>query len=98
MQAGEEEIVEKLKEEVKEELKGTSSNDVVELLKTIDAIQRLGIEYHFEEEIDQNLQKLSQNFQDFCQDNNDMYTMALGFRLLRQHGHRISCSNDFYPF
>ncbi|XP_047941539.1 LOW QUALITY PROTEIN: germacrene D synthase 2-like [Salvia hispanica] len=49
---GEKGLVEKLKEEVKVELK-EASNDIIGLLKLVDAIQRLGIEYHFEEEIDQ---------------------------------------------
>ncbi|KAL1537583.1 (-)-germacrene D synthase [Salvia divinorum] len=88
---GEKELIEKLKEEVKRELK-KASNDVVGLLKLVDAIQRLGIEYRFEEEIDQALQNLSQNFEDFCKDKDDLYTNALGFRMLRQHGYRISCS------
>ncbi|KAH6776279.1 hypothetical protein C2S52_013840 [Perilla frutescens var. hirtella] len=88
--AGEELVVEKLKEEVKRELK-EASDDVVRLLKLVDAIQRLGIEYHFEEEIDQTLQNLSQKFQDFCRDNDDMYFTSLGFRLLRQQGYRVSC-------
>ncbi|KAG6383297.1 hypothetical protein SASPL_156956 [Salvia splendens] len=88
---GEKELVEKLKEEVREELK-EASNDIIGLLKLVDAIQRLGIEYHFEEEIDQAMQKLSQIFKDFCNDKDDLYTIALGFRLLRQHGYKISCS------
>ncbi|XP_042028677.1 bifunctional sesquiterpene synthase 1-like [Salvia splendens] len=89
--AGEKELVEKLKEEVKEELK-EASNDIVALLKLVDAIQRLGIEYHFEEEIDQAMQNFSQTFEDFCNDKDDLYANALGFRLLRQHGYKISCS------
>ncbi|XP_047941552.1 bicyclogermacrene synthase-like [Salvia hispanica] len=89
--AVEKELVEKLKDEVKGELK-KASNDVVGLLKLVDAIQRLGIEYHFEEEIDQALQNLSQIFEEFCKDRDDLYTNALGFRLLRQHGYKISCS------
>lgn len=84
-------MVEKLKEEVKEELK-EASTDVVGLLKLVDAMQRLGIAYHFEVEIDRALQNLSEIFEDFCKDNDDMYTTALGFRLLRQHGFRTSCS------
>ncbi|KAL1537585.1 bifunctional sesquiterpene synthase 1-like [Salvia divinorum] len=88
---GEKELIEKLKVEVRVELK-EASNDVVGLLKLVDAMQRLGIKYHFEEEIDQALQNLSQIFEDFCKDKDDLYTTALGFRLLRQHGYRISCS------
>lgn len=57
----------------------------------VDAIQRLGIEYHFEEEINEALQNLFENFDDYCKDNHDLYTTALSFRLLRQHGYRVSC-------
>ena len=56
----EEQLVEKLKKEVKRELK-EASNDFMQLLKMVDAIQRLGIEYQFEEEIDQALQILRQH-------------------------------------
>ncbi|KAG8385137.1 hypothetical protein BUALT_Bualt03G0010500 [Buddleja alternifolia] len=79
-----------LKEEMKRELKETS-NDYMQQLRMIDAIQRLGIEYHFEVEIDQTLQNIFQKFHDYCKDNDDLYIIALGFRLLRQHGYRVSC-------
>ncbi|XP_057796351.1 bifunctional sesquiterpene synthase 1-like [Salvia miltiorrhiza] len=88
--AGDEQVVEELKEELKRELKELSSH-YIPLLKLVDAIQRLGIEYHFEQEIDEALQNLSQNFHDYCKQNPDIYPTALGFRLLRQHGYRVSC-------
>ncbi|KAG8388762.1 hypothetical protein BUALT_Bualt02G0159000 [Buddleja alternifolia] len=84
----EERLVEELKEEMKRELKKTS-NDYMRQLKMIDAIQRLGIEYHFEEEIDEALENVFEKFHDYCKENQDMYITALGFRLLRQHGHRF---------
>ncbi|XP_057812101.1 bicyclogermacrene synthase-like [Salvia miltiorrhiza] len=85
---GEKDLVEKLKEEVKGEL-NEASNDVVRLLKLVDAIQRLGIEYHFEEEIHP---ALSHIFLHFCNDEHDydLYTTTLAFHLLRQHGYTIS--------
>lgn len=91
LQAGEEQLVEELKEEVKRELK-EASNDYMRQLRMVDAIQRLGVAYHFEQEIDQALQNLLEKFHDYCKDNHDLYTNALSFRLLRQHGHLISCS------
>ncbi|PIN01472.1 Alpha-copaene synthase [Handroanthus impetiginosus] len=60
-------------------------------LRMVDSIQRLGIAYHFEEEIDQCLQDLFEKFDDYFKDKDDMYTTALSFRLLRQHGYRVSC-------
>ncbi|PIN22718.1 Bicyclogermacrene synthase [Handroanthus impetiginosus] len=89
-QAREEQLVEELKEDVKTKLK-EASDDYMRQLQMVDAIQRLGIAYHFEEEIDQSLQNLFDKFHDYFKDNHDMYTTALSFRLLRQHGYRISC-------
>ncbi|KAL7122250.1 hypothetical protein ACP275_01G033100 [Erythranthe tilingii] len=57
-----------------------------EKLSLIDNIERLGISYHFEKEIEQQIQYLSlENIGD-----HDLHTVALYFRLLRQHGHHIS--------
>ncbi|KAG8370746.1 hypothetical protein BUALT_Bualt13G0015600 [Buddleja alternifolia] len=86
----EEQVVEKVKEEMKRELR-ESSKDYMRQLGLIDAIQRLGIEHHFEVEIDEALQNIFEKFDDYCKDNEDMYITALGFRLLRQHGFRVSC-------
>nr|WNI01933.1 terpene synthase [Psidium guajava] len=66
----------------------------------IDQIQRLGIAHHFASEIDHVLKQLSEtcfvhNTGD--SDINDLYTAALLFRLLRQHGYRIS-SDIFNKF
>ncbi|KAL8512954.1 hypothetical protein ACS0TY_019206 [Phlomoides rotata] len=89
-EACEKQHVDELKEEVKRELK-EALNDYTRQLKMVDAIQRLGIEYHFEQEIDDALQNVSEKFDDYCKNNNDLYTTSLGFRHLRQHGYRVSC-------
>ncbi|XP_062106180.1 probable terpene synthase 9 [Humulus lupulus] len=52
------------------------------LLKLIDSIQRLGVEYHFENEIEE---AVSLIYADDDQTSN-LYITALRFRLLRQHG------------
>ncbi|KAJ7981634.1 (-)-germacrene D synthase [Quillaja saponaria] len=58
-----------------------------EKLEFIDAIQRLGVSYHFEKEIDNILLQIykSEN------ENHDLYHVALRFRLLRKQGYKISC-------
>ncbi|XP_071904074.1 valencene synthase-like isoform X2 [Coffea arabica] len=80
--------VEQLKEKVRTKLQETASNPL-EQLQFIDAIQRLGIEYQFEEEISHALQKLHEKHQSW-EDNDHFYTAALYFRILRQEGFRVS--------
>jgi hypothetical protein len=64
-------------------------------LKLIDAIQRLGVSYHFEIEIQEILKQLHNNITlhdlDDHENNDELYDVALLFRLLRQHGFYISC-------
>ncbi|CAI0398391.1 unnamed protein product [Linum tenue] len=58
-----------------------------------DVVERLGLDYHFEEEIDHVMRQVRQN-------NNiddDLNTVALRFRLLRQHGYNVS-SDVFNKF
>jgi (-)-germacrene D synthase len=63
----------------------------LEKLELINAIQRLGVAYHFESEIEEVLQQIH-NYHYNCdgQENDDaLYTVALHFRLLRQQGYNI---------
>ncbi|KAL0435039.1 UNVERIFIED_CONTAM: (+)-delta-cadinene synthase isozyme XC1 [Sesamum radiatum] len=57
----------------------------------IDTLERLGVAYHFEQEIEDQLRDI---FQFHSKDENDydLFTTALQFRLLRQHRHFVSCS------
>ncbi|XP_031372095.1 (-)-germacrene D synthase-like isoform X1 [Punica granatum] len=81
----------KLKSEVKRMLDVNSS--LPEKLNLIDQIQRLGISYIFEREIDEALEQIHQvYFERNAGDDVDMNTTALLFRLLRQQGYRISCN------
>ncbi|BBN68352.1 terpene synthase 21, partial [Prunus dulcis] len=86
------EEVEELKEVVRREVFTTSAGDFSHQLKLIDAIQRLGVAYHFESEIEEALERMHAAFHDHdFSDDGDLYNVALGFRLLRQHGYKISC-------
>ncbi|KAL5565363.1 hypothetical protein UlMin_028527 [Ulmus minor] len=62
-----------------------------EKLDLIDVIQRLGVSYHFENEIKQVLQQIIDNQQEHGDENEELYTVALRFRLLRQQGYNVSC-------
>jgi len=84
--------IEELKGEVKKMLIDAVDKPLPKL-HLIDQIQRLGIEYHFEREVDEQLEQIHKSYsrldhEDFKVD--DLHTVALIFRLLRQHGYNIS--------
>ncbi|KAK3421191.1 hypothetical protein EUGRSUZ_H04977 [Eucalyptus grandis] len=86
------ERIEKLKGEARKML--TSAMDKPsQKLNLIDQIQRLGLAYHFEIEIDEQLEQIHRSYFEFhCGDNDsNLHTTALLFRLLRQHGYNIPC-------
>ncbi|XP_011005622.1 PREDICTED: valencene synthase-like isoform X2 [Populus euphratica] len=78
--------IEKLREQFTRELLASNSSQQLDL---IDAIQRLGVAYHFETEIEEALQHIYNNR--IGMEDDDLYNTALGFRLLRQHGYNVSC-------
>ncbi|KAL3500740.1 hypothetical protein ACH5RR_039833 [Cinchona calisaya] len=83
--------IEMLKEEVTRMLLATEKS-MMEKFELIDKIERLGISYHFENEIEDQLQELFNlcaNFEEYP--NYDLYSAALQFRQFRQHGFNISC-------
>lgn len=65
----------------------TSLENVSQKLNLIDDIQRLGVSYHFGNEIEEILQKIHESSYDL----DDLCTAALCFRLLRQQGYNVSC-------
>ncbi|KAI4356606.1 hypothetical protein L6164_000616 [Bauhinia variegata] len=86
-----EEQINILTEEVRKKLIPASEKPI-EKLKLIDSIQRLGVFYHFEREIDEVLQHFHKNFVHggIITLNEDLHSLALIFRLLRQQRYRIS--------
>ncbi|PQP94756.1 terpene synthase [Prunus yedoensis var. nudiflora] len=72
-------------------------------LDLIDDIQRLGVSHHFENEIEELLQQIHNSSSHDSTESgdqetdNELYTAALRFRLLRQQGYNISCDifNNF---
>ncbi|KAJ9676225.1 hypothetical protein PVL29_024963 [Vitis rotundifolia] len=84
------EQIEDLKKEVKRKLTAATANPS-KLLNFIDAVQRLGVAYHFEQEMEEALQHIYNSFHDLNDIDGDLYNVALGFRLLKQQGYNISC-------
>ncbi|KAI8539674.1 hypothetical protein RHMOL_Rhmol09G0201400 [Rhododendron molle] len=83
-----------LKENVRKQVV-EAKGDYSQQLDLIDAIQRLGVAYQFETEINQGLHQIYETYRQSghknVNDDEDLYTTALSFRLLRQHGYHVSC-------
>nr|XP_043633108.1 probable terpene synthase 11 [Erigeron canadensis] len=73
--------IKKLKENTRRVL--MMSSDPIMTMKLIDTIQRLGFGYYFKEEIDEILSSLPHLLPD---DDDDLFTIALCFRLQRHNG------------
>ena len=92
-----------LKEKLKEMLHNVfTTKGIAEQLKLIDTIQRLGIAYHFEEEIQVALNQIYDHdldeLHDHDDDDNPLLISTLRFRLLREHGYKVSCGSLPYLF
>ncbi|KAK9209485.1 hypothetical protein WN944_001851 [Citrus x changshan-huyou] len=88
---------ETLKAEVKKLLmsNNTAWKTIEEIVTLVDQLQRLGVAYHFENEIKEALQsiynsRVNSNCDVNYDHNNDLCMVALRFRLLRQHGYKVS--------
>ncbi|XP_077251447.1 alpha-terpineol synthase, chloroplastic-like [Tasmannia lanceolata] len=79
--------IEKMKEDVRCLLR--REEQPVSRLKLIDTLQRLGVGYHFKNEIKEALGIISIDERN-TRRKSDLYATALKFRLLRQHGFEVS--------
>uniref|UniRef100_A0AAU7LL50 Ocimene synthase n=1 Tax=Zanthoxylum ailanthoides TaxID=159071 RepID=A0AAU7LL50_9ROSI len=64
-------------------------NDELHQLELVDTLQRLGVSYHFEEEIKRLLNRICSNNSSYHakEKQQSLYAVALEFRILRQHGY-----------
>ncbi|XP_049373063.1 sesquiterpene synthase 12-like [Solanum verrucosum] len=90
--------VEDLKEKVMKMLVETPDNSAQKLV-LIDTMQRLGVSYHFDNEIEKSIQNIFDMTMSQLQSENDdnLYIVSLRFRLVRQQGHYMS-SDVFKQF
>ncbi|XP_057485573.1 (-)-alpha-terpineol synthase-like isoform X2 [Actinidia eriantha] len=77
-----------LKEDVKRML--DKAVDPLDGLGIIDDLQRLGVFYHFEDEINRILESTYNHINEGWNTDEDLQATSLKFRLLRQHGYVIS--------
>ncbi|KAK9155479.1 hypothetical protein Sjap_002959 [Stephania japonica] len=82
--------VEMLKEEVKKMLK-EGKREPLKQMNLIDSLQRLGLAYHFEQEIEEAILVLHDHQINAFIKMDDLYNTALYFRLLRQQGYSAPC-------
>ncbi|XP_030442363.2 (-)-germacrene D synthase-like [Syzygium oleosum] len=84
--------IEELKGEVRTMMAGVVDK-LSQMVHLTDQIQRLGIDYHFKREIDEQLEQIYKSYsqldhEDFRVD--DLHMVALIFRLLQQQGYNVS--------
>ncbi|KAF4359603.1 hypothetical protein F8388_003606 [Cannabis sativa] len=90
--------VEELKEVIRREIFAAYYDAWKNQLKIIDVVERLGLSYHFETEIENMIEQIynkTNNF-DLLKDE-ELHDVSLWVRLLRQHGFRVS-SDIFKKF
>ena len=68
-----------------------AKNDPLSQLEQIDVLQRLGLAYHFENEVKSILKEIyDNNSSSGTWEKNNLYATALEFRLLRQHEYWVT--------
>ncbi|KAL9344767.1 hypothetical protein Peur_062442 [Populus x canadensis] len=83
--------VDVLKGNVKDMLMA-SKKDTVEHIEFINLLCRLGVSYHFDDEIENSLKEIFDDLPHLLEKHDfDLYTLSLLFRVLRQHGFKMPC-------
>ncbi|KAL1080666.1 hypothetical protein V6Z11_D09G008600, partial [Gossypium hirsutum] len=89
----EDELYKERASKLKEEVRMMFDNvvDPLEKLELIDALQRLGLSYYFEDEIRKTLKNISNNLSsNVAWKKDNLYATSLEFRLLRKHGYEVN--------
>ncbi|KAL3820177.1 hypothetical protein ACJIZ3_006082 [Penstemon smallii] len=88
------EAIQELKEEVRRTIIA-DGNTKTEILILIDTLERLGVAYHFEQEIGEKLEQILKSDANLNMNKDeedcDLFTIALEFRLFRRHRYHVSC-------
>ena len=84
------------KEEVRQiVVDAATSSDLARKLDLVNTLQRLGVAYHYREEIDELLHAVYHDEkQNGGSDEDDLYVTSLRFYLLRKHGYAVSSGKD----
>ncbi|KAE8668181.1 putative Terpene synthase 21 [Hibiscus syriacus] len=83
--------IDPLKEQVKDMLMASAA-DPVENVKFIDTLVRVGVSYHFENEIENQLESIFKSHHNlFTWNHLDINSTSVVFRVFRQHGFKMSC-------
>lgn len=72
-----------------------STADPMENVKFIDTLLRLGVSYHFENDIEMQLERIFNSQENlFHKDDYDLNSTSIAFRVSRLHGFKMSCGKD----
>lgn len=89
--------IDELEDDVKRLIQAETDVPLVKL-ELLDSVHRLGLKYKFDEDVKQALDVIYNNSTDDAWLNDDLYSTALRFRILRQHGYTVaqglSCKLD----
>ena len=78
-----------MKEKVRQTILDTAaSSTLIQKLDLVDTLQRIGVDYHYKQEIEELLCHVYHNKDDGGSD--DLYVTSLRFYLLRKHGYSVS--------
>ncbi|KAL5833974.1 hypothetical protein ACOSQ3_017648 [Xanthoceras sorbifolium] len=91
-----EEEIEELKEQVRMELRSIVNHPLSKQINLVDTVERLGVKRHLETEIEHVLQHIYDIYYHDIDHPYDLCTIALSFRLLRQHGHQVKMMTRAY--